>query len=80
MGLGVLLGLGLVLAATSLLPSGRLAVVHHHPRVRCVRSLVIPVEWLCGNRIYYTNPDGSRVFIGKASEFKAPVHPMAPTQ
>ena len=37
---------------------------------RCTRDVVISVMLLCGQRVEYVNPDGSRVSIGSASDLE----------
>ena len=70
MGTGSALMCGLIIIAALLIPMHKPVHVHHH--VRCTRDFYIAVHWNCGNKIYNTNPDGTRVFIGSTSNMSVP--------
>lgn len=65
MSAGGLVGLALVLLANALI--SRPAAKTRPPG--CLPYFLIPREIVCAQRIYYTNPDGSRVPLGERSSF-----------
>lgn len=67
--LGVLLGLLFVWGVS--LGLARRSPKHHH-KVRCLPYFLIPRELVCGKRVVYVNPDGSRVSPGLLKD----LHPM----
>lgn len=64
--LGAFTGFAAVLLA-DLLWQGRTANGTLLPR--CQPYFLIPREQVCGQRVMYTNPDGSRVSVGPLSAF-----------
>lgn len=71
MGTGATLTVTLALIAALLLPvHAKHTTSKPHPR--CVQDTVISVDWICGGRVYTTNPDGTRVYIGNTAQLKTP--------
>ena len=60
-----------LIAALVLFPVPAHRIAQPKPKPRCVRSPVISVDWICGGRVYHTNPNGERVYIGKSSALRA---------
>lgn len=69
---GAALSLAAVIMLALLLPTAKLTKTDHHHV--CKRYPLIRVMWICGPKVMYENPDGSRVVIGTTRELFRPVH------
>lgn len=63
---GAALGFAAVGAAALALPTHHRR--HHHHRRACLPYFLIPAEKVCGSRVFYANPDGSRVLLGYTTD------------
>ena len=72
MGTGSALMLVLIVIAALLLPqpATRHAALARRAHGRCTRDAVVRVELVCGHKVYWRNPDGSKVSIGSASDLE----------
>lgn len=65
-----LAALVLVAFAAMLWPTGRTKAKKAAPAPRCVPWPPLPAELICGQNVIWTNPDGSRISIGKVANFR----------
>ena len=75
MSAGALLGTALVLTAALLWK----APAQHQQALRCLPYFLLPKELVCAKNIYWINPDGSRVLMGKTAQL-APMPRPRPVQ
>lgn len=65
---GAILGLALIGGLATLLPAGKAG-----PRVAlsagCVRYFLIPVEWICGENVYFIQ-QGRKEYAGKTKDMR----------
>lgn len=71
MGSGAALMCALALMAALLLPA-RPRHATRKTQAKCVRDPVVRVNWICGDKVFHTNPGGERVFIGSTVTLFAP--------